>query len=281
MARDYLERQRRRDPLVWQLSQLGLTIPEMATLTGHGGSTIALDLRKHGGVRSLRKGPLGKDEVFLAVLRRYAALAAENPTDTNDLWRILCNHEHIRMLRAFVEGAAALQLTLKNIGVVLDKGYRELIKAILNEPVLLDELSNSNREVALAEECFENFLERVRAGDVPTSITEARWRLAQIVRGQLRLDDIVVARGSLAERLTTEIEAALQQLTPRQGVVIRMRFGIGREPMTQEQIGKNPGFHVTRERIRQIERDAIRKLRHPSRADPIRRCIERLKDPLL
>lgn len=277
--RDYLRHQRKRDPLVWELSQLGLTIPEIATSTGWGSSTIALDLRKHGGVKSLRKRPLGKDEVFLAVLRRYAALAFEKPNDTNDLWRILRNHEYIRMLRAFVEGAAALQLTLKNIGVVLDKGYRELIKAIFNEPMLFDELSNSNKEVVLAEEYFESFLERVRAGDVPTSATEARWRLAQIVRGQLRLDDIVVARESLAERLTTAIETALRQLTPRQGVVIRMRFGIGHEPMTQVRIGKNPGFLVTRERIRQIERRAIEKLRHPSRADPIRRCIERLNDP--
>ena len=57
---------------------------------------------------------------------------------------------------------------------------------------------------------------------------------------------------------------ALSSLTPREDRVIRMRFGIGTQTdHTLEEVGKQ--FNVTRERIRQIEAKALRKLRHPSR----------------
>jgi len=55
-------------------------------------------------------------------------------------------------------------------------------------------------------------------------------------------------------------------LSPREEVVIKLRYGLGPagEEHTLEEVGKN--FDVTRERIRQIEAKALRKLRHPSRA---------------
>jgi len=53
-------------------------------------------------------------------------------------------------------------------------------------------------------------------------------------------------------------------LTERESKVLQMRFGLnGSKPLTLEEVGKN--FGVTRERIRQIESKALRKLRHPSR----------------
>ena len=58
----------------------------------------------------------------------------------------------------------------------------------------------------------------------------------------------------------------LKSLTPREEAVLRMRFGVGedRAEHTLEEVGRS--FNVTRERIRQIESKALRKLRHPSRA---------------
>jgi RNA polymerase primary sigma factor len=58
----------------------------------------------------------------------------------------------------------------------------------------------------------------------------------------------------------------LATLSPREEVVIKLRYGLGPhgEEHTLEEVGKN--FDVTRERIRQIEAKALRKLRHPSRA---------------
>jgi RNA polymerase primary sigma factor len=86
---------------------------------------------------------------------------------------------------------------------------------------------------------------------------------------------------------TAPIEAAMQAglrdvvkeildgLTPREAKVLRMRFGIEMDnDHTLEEVGKQ--FDVTRERIRQIEAKALRKLKHPSRSDKLRSFIDTL-----
>ena len=70
-------------------------------------------------------------------------------------------------------------------------------------------------------------------------------------------------------KLSEAIEEALKDLTPREAKVLRMRFGLDlNTDFTLEEIGKQ--FDVTRERIRQIEAKALRKLRHPSRAEKLK-----------
>lgn len=73
--------------------------------------------------------------------------------------------------------------------------------------------------------------------------------------------------------LRRELMSVLKSLTPREERVITLRFGLddGR-PCTLEELGKE--FNVTRERIRQIEAKALRKLRHPSRAKRLRDYLE-------
>ena len=67
------------------------------------------------------------------------------------------------------------------------------------------------------------------------------------------------------ESLKTEIERALETLTPREADVIRLYFGLGENyPMTLEEIGET--FEITRERVRQIKENAIRRLKHTSRS---------------
>jgi RNA polymerase primary sigma factor len=69
----------------------------------------------------------------------------------------------------------------------------------------------------------------------------------------------------IAASLKSQAEGVLRTLTPREAEVLRRRFGIGDgTEHTLEEVGK--AFNVTRERIRQIESKALRKLRHPSRA---------------
>ncbi|MGB7213921.1 MAG: RNA polymerase sigma factor RpoD [Gammaproteobacteria bacterium] len=71
------------------------------------------------------------------------------------------------------------------------------------------------------------------------------------------------------ESLKETTHAVLAGLTPREAKVLRMRFGIDMNTdHTLEEVGKQ--FDVTRERIRQIEAKALRKLRHPSRSDQLR-----------
>ncbi len=65
------------------------------------------------------------------------------------------------------------------------------------------------------------------------------------------------------------IREVLKELTPREEAVLKMRFGLeNNSPMTLKEVGKH--FNITREYIRQIEAKALRKLRHPSRANRIR-----------
>ncbi len=77
----------------------------------------------------------------------------------------------------------------------------------------------------------------------------------------------------LNQDLSTQVERALSMLSPKEKEILRLRFGIGEEgEHTLEEVGKR--FDVTRERIRQIEAKALRKLRHPLRGRNLRVFIE-------
>ena len=88
------------------------------------------------------------------------------------------------------------------------------------------------------------------------------------------LSPIDFATSSGLQEATKEV---LSSLTPREAKVLRMRFGIDMNTdHTLEEVGKQ--FDVTRERIRQIEAKALRKLRHPSRAEKLQSFLEQDDD---
>jgi RNA polymerase primary sigma factor len=77
----------------------------------------------------------------------------------------------------------------------------------------------------------------------------------------------------ISMNLAEQTRRVLATLTPREEKVLRMRFGIGeKSDHTLEEVGQD--FEVTRERIRQIEAKALRKLRHPSRAKRLKAFVE-------
>ena len=77
----------------------------------------------------------------------------------------------------------------------------------------------------------------------------------------------------ISTNLTEQTGRVLKSLTPREELVLRMRFGVGDgSEHTLEEVGRS--FNVTRERIRQIESKALRKLRHPSRAAQLRPFLD-------
>jgi RNA polymerase primary sigma factor len=77
----------------------------------------------------------------------------------------------------------------------------------------------------------------------------------------------------ITQDLTNQVERALSTLSPKEKEILRLRFGIGEEgEHTLEEVGKR--FSVTRERIRQIETKALRKLRHPLRGRALRAFVE-------
>lgn len=84
---------------------------------------------------------------------------------------------------------------------------------------------------------------------------------------------LVPAEAAGQTLLKEQLATVLQTLTPREEKVLRLRFGLedGR-PRTLEEVGKE--FQVTRERIRQIEAKALRKLRHPSRSKQLRDFLD-------
>ena len=88
-------------------------------------------------------------------------------------------------------------------------------------------------------------------------------------------DDNATAPSDVAAftMLKEQLIGVLDTLTPREEKVLRLRYGIddGR-PRTLEEVGKE--FNVTRERIRQIEAKALRKLRHPSRSKKLKDFLE-------
>ena len=90
------------------------------------------------------------------------------------------------------------------------------------------------------------------------------------------IEDITVQSpvdSAATEGLRETTQNVLSGLTPREAKVLRMRFGIGMNTdHTLEEVGKQ--FDVTRERIRQIEAKALRKLRHPSRSEQLRSFLE-------
>jgi len=78
----------------------------------------------------------------------------------------------------------------------------------------------------------------------------------------------------LSQDLMTRVERALATLSPKEKEILRLRFGMGAEgERTLEEIGQR--FAVTRERIRQIEVKALRKLRHPRTGRTLRALAER------
>ena len=111
-----------------------------------------------------------------------------------------------------------------------------------------ESLKNSGRHVSMdallkdGDESSSNMYDVMRTGDTPSPDTEL-----------------------MTESLRKEIERSLRTLTPREGDVIRLYFGLnGEHPMTLEEIGER--FDLTRERVRQIKEKAIRRLKHTSRS---------------
>jgi RNA polymerase primary sigma factor len=94
--------------------------------------------------------------------------------------------------------------------------------------------------------------------------------LGDFIEDKNAVSPVEAVIGSNLEHQTRRV---LKTLTPREEKVLRMRFGIGeKSDHTLEEVGQD--FEVTRERIRQIEAKALRKLRHPSRSKQLRSFVE-------
>jgi len=166
------------------------------------------------------------------------------------------------ILQALAEQSRIVRLPLNKIGSInkINKMYAFLEQA--------------NERVPSAEEIAKEL--DMTISDVKESMKNSGRHVsmdAPLVEGEdSNLYDVLRSGESpnpdknlLHESLRTEIERALETLTPREADVVRLYFGLGeKHAMTLEEIGET--FDLTRERVRQIKEKAIRRLRHTSRS---------------
>ena len=121
----------------------------------------------------------------------------------------------------------------------------------------------------------EKVREILRASQEPVSLETPIGEEDDSHLGDFIEDDDAPAPADAASHtlLKEQLSEVLDTLTPREEKVLRLRFGLGDgRARTLEEVGKE--FDVTRERIRQIEAKALRKLRHPSRSKKLKDFLD-------
>ena len=172
--------------------------------------------------------------------------------------------------RAIADQARTIRVPVHMIEIInkLAKCVRRLVQELGREP--------TSEELA---ERLDMSVERVRQArkiaQTPISFETPTGEEEDAHLGDFIEDKAVVSPSDAAISLSLKeaMASMLKKLSPREERIIRMRFGFeDGNPHTLEEVGRV--FAVTRERIRQIEAKALRKLRHPSRSNRIRTFLE-------
>jgi RNA polymerase primary sigma factor len=175
------------------------------------------------------------------------------------------------MTRALIEQSKAIRIPVHTAEIInkITKVMSERVQETGEEPTL-DEVAN---RLKIPVEKIKEVLQMARdtiSLETPVGDEDSGY-LKDFIEDKAVLSPLDVA---LEVDLKEQIDRILKSLTPKEEQIIRKRFGIGEdEPRTLEEVGLD--FDVTRERIRQIEAKAIRKLRHPSRSKWLRILVER------
>ena len=174
--------------------------------------------------------------------------------------------------RAIADQARTIRIPVHMIDTInkLTRTSRAMVQELGREPTVAEIAEQMDMEVSHVREIMKIALE-------PISLETPIGEEADSSLGDFIEDASVVSPLDtlLTKNLAEQTAAVLQTLSPREELVLRMRFGVGEgAESTLEDVGRS--FNVTRERIRQIESKALRKLRQPSRSALLRPYRNRL-----
>jgi RNA polymerase primary sigma factor len=172
--------------------------------------------------------------------------------------------------RAIADQARTIRVPVHMFEVInkLAKGTRQLVQELGREPTV-EELAKR------LDMTVEKVRQTRKIAQTPVSFETPIGEEQDSHLGDFIEDKAVVSPSEAAMNLSLKEKMAsvLKKLSPREERIIRMRFGFeDGNPRTLEEVGQV--FAVTRERIRQIEAKALRKLRHPSRSNQVRAFVE-------
>ena len=172
--------------------------------------------------------------------------------------------------RAIADQARTIRIPVHMVETInkLIRVSRQLLQEYGREP-LPEEIAE---EMGISE---EKVREIIKIAQEPVSLETPIGEEEDSHLGDFLPDDEAPAPADAAAftRLKEQLMSVLSTLTPREEMVLKLRFGLedGRQ-RTLEEVGKE--FKVTRERIRQIEAKALRKLRHPSRSRKLKDSLD-------
>ena len=172
--------------------------------------------------------------------------------------------------RAIADQARTIRLPVHMIEVIskLNRTSRNLVQEMGREPTL-EEVSE---KMGISLDKVQKILKVTRKPiSLETPVGEEEdSRLEDFIEDK---EVISPQDAAISSNMRKQIQKVLSTLNKREEKIVRMRFGIGeKHDHTLEEVGQD--FDVTRERIRQIEEKALRKLKHSSRADKLRSFIE-------
>lgn len=173
------------------------------------------------------------------------------------------------ILQALAEQSRVVRLPLNRVGAInkVGRALEELEKAFGREPSM-DEIAQKMEMSAFEVADVLKTSARHLSLDEPFKEEEGNSLLDVIESEQYHPPDGELMRESLRD----EIEKVLTTLKPREAEIVRLYFGLdGDRPLTLEEIGEY--FKLTRERVRQIKEKALRRLRHRSRLEPLRKYL--------
>ena len=172
--------------------------------------------------------------------------------------------------RAIADQARTIRIPVHMVETInrVTRVSRQMMQELGREPSV-EEIAE---EMNLSEEKVREIL---KVAQEPVSLESPVGEEEDSHLGDFIQDENITTPADAAALLLLkeQLDEAMSALTDREKEVLRMRFGLNEaQPLTLEQVGKH--FNVTRERIRQIEAKALRKLKHPSRSKKLRDYLE-------